>query len=102
MVWTAGRNGEYLGPTANSGFGPQAQICTLRQSSIGPPRVPGPRQCGGVLSVLDSYSVILVGDFFENENIQHMQWPTNLIQHAWDMLGRRIAALHINQTPFQN
>ncbi|GFX24080.1 uncharacterized protein TNCV_2435731 [Trichonephila clavipes] len=38
------RNAEYYGPPANSGFGPQAQMRILRQSSLGPPQC---RVCGG-------------------------------------------------------
>ncbi|GFS94327.1 transposable element Tcb2 transposase [Trichonephila clavipes] len=41
---------------------------------------------------------VLIDDFLETENIQHMSWPANSpdlnpIEHVWDMLGRQIAAL---------
>ncbi|GFV76901.1 transposable element Tcb2 transposase [Trichonephila clavipes] len=40
----------------------------------------------------------LIDDFLETENIQRISWPANSpdlnpIEHVWDMLGRKIAAL---------
>ncbi|GFV45047.1 transposable element Tcb2 transposase [Trichonephila clavipes] len=44
------------------------------------------------------HRVVLIDDFLETENIQRMSRPANSpdlnpIEHAWDMLGRQIAAL---------
>ncbi|GFV11550.1 transposable element Tc3 transposase [Trichonephila clavipes] len=44
------------------------------------------------------HRAVLIDDFLETENIQRMSWPANSpdlnhIEHAWDMLGRQIAAL---------
>ncbi|GFU41982.1 transposable element Tc3 transposase [Trichonephila clavipes] len=41
---------------------------------------------------------VLIDDFLETENIQHMSWPVNSsdlnpIELVWDMLGRQIEAL---------
>ncbi|GFV76705.1 transposable element Tcb2 transposase [Trichonephila clavipes] len=44
------------------------------------------------------HRVVLIDDFLETENIQHMSSPANSpdlnpIEHVWDMLGRQISAL---------
>ncbi|GFU70706.1 transposable element Tcb2 transposase [Trichonephila clavipes] len=44
------------------------------------------------------HRAVLIDDFLETENIQHMLWPANspdlnTIKDVWNMLGRQIAAL---------
>ncbi|GFX80736.1 transposable element Tc3 transposase [Trichonephila clavipes] len=51
-----------------------------------------------ITHIYGCHRALLIDDFLETENIQHMSWPANSpdlnpIEHASDMLGRQIAAL---------